>query len=144
MLVSSDRSTGARGRSRLDQAKPRTGAHSAALGLSGGQLEDVLRTQAPRETPRPHLRPNADHGELPVEEDHVDRKPHESRVERARRGQEDAMPGGEPSPAEETPKAQREAVCDDAALANDAGVRFDPRLSWSHQVPARLFMPREI
>src|SRR4051812_1149209 len=48
-----------------------------AQGFAGGELEHGTGALLPGHPPRAHLRPDGQHAEVPVEEQHVDGKPHE-------------------------------------------------------------------
>ena len=102
--------------------EPIAGDDAAAFGLPGCELDRRLRPPLPCRPPRRHRGPHLEHGQVPVEEDDVDREAHEERVYRRGRPEEDALLRRERRAAEETAHPPERPVGDDAALADDRPV----------------------
>src|SRR5262245_49825196 len=95
-----------------------------AGGRSRGELDDDLRAFAPRRLPRLQVVLDADHDEVAVAEDGVDREAHEEHVNRAGRPEEHALPFVEPRAAEQPPHPFQRRVRELAALADDLAARL--------------------
>lgn len=68
---------------------------------TGCELDDGQRATCGLNPPGSERRPRAKDVTVPVDEDHVDRKPHEERVNAATRREDQGAVVGEPRPAEE-------------------------------------------
>ena len=66
----------------------------AALALAGGELDDLAGATAGGGLERAQRRLDPDHDLLVVDEDDVDREPHEGRVDRPGGPEHDALPAG--------------------------------------------------
>ena len=95
---------------------------TAALALARAQLHDLAGSATRRGAERPEVGDDLDHDLVGVEEDDVDREPHERRVDRPRRAEEDALARREvllpEQAAEPTPGrvGDRHRFRDDAAV----------------------------
>src|SRR3954447_4069840 len=93
------------------------------LRLARGELEHGARPLLPGHPPRAQLAPDGQHAEIPVEEQRVDREPHEPGVDGRRRAEQQALARRELRPAEQPAQARERAIGDDAALAEHATLR---------------------
>jgi hypothetical protein len=93
--------------------------------LTSGELEDLPRALAPPKPPRTDVRRDTHDPQLAVEEDDVDREPHEPRVNGRARADQQPFVARKIAPAQEPAKARKEAVGNDAAVAGDASVRAE-------------------
>src|SRR3954451_12133260 len=93
------------------------------LRLARGELEHGTGALLPRHPPRAQLAPDGQHAEIPVEEQCVDREPHEPGVDGRRRAEQQPLAGRELRSAEQSPQARERAIGDRAALAEHAALR---------------------
>ena len=98
------------------------GNDAEAFGLSGGDFEHRARTARKGDSPRLHVRHDLPHDEVTVEEDGVDREPHEEHVNRRRRAQEQSFARSEPVAAEEAFHSAQRRRRDAATLAKHRAV----------------------
>ena len=87
--------------------------------LPGSELEHGARSAPPGGAPGPQLVDHAQHAQLGVQKHDVDGEPHEPRMHRARRPQQQAVAGGQPALPEQPLEAGQWIVGDDTALADD-------------------------
>src|SRR4051812_42266809 len=93
------------------------------LRLARGEFEHRTCSLLPGHPPRAQLAPDVQHAEIPVEEQRIDREPHEPGVDGRRRAEQQALPGRELRSAEQPPQARERAIGDRAALAEHAALR---------------------
>src|SRR5215218_3366037 len=132
MLLSADSTLEARANRWARQAAegPRLGrerqlvtdGEAAAGALARGQLEHGLRAAPGRGTPRGDAVLDPEDGEIPVEEDGVDREAHEERVNRRGGPEQEPFALLQPVSSEKPPHAGDRGIRERAALAEDRPV----------------------
>ena len=98
------------------------GLDPAARALTAGELDDGLRAAAAGRLPGAKVVFDVDHDQIAVEEDGVDREPHEEHVNRAGGAEQDSLTGWKAAPAEQPPHSLRRARRHEQMLADDAPV----------------------
>ena len=94
----------------------------------------------PGHTPRFHARLDREPGQLLVEEDCVDRKANECRVNRPGGPEEHALAGVEPAPTDQAADPWQNPIGEVAALAHDLALRAhedDLGQTWPEAFPER-------
>src|SRR3954447_21442866 len=89
---------------------------AGAAGRARRQLERRARAAAAGQPPGPQSLDDLAHGELAVDEDHVDREAHEEHVHRVGGTEQEPLPRLELAAAEEAAHPGRRGVGDDAAV----------------------------
>src|SRR5438105_8091539 len=91
--------------------EPNTFRNRPALRFPRRQLEGRVRTTAARESPGPQVASDLQHRPLAIEEDRVDRKPHEERHDGRRGSQEQPLAAFQPAAAQQPAHPRQRAVC---------------------------------
>jgi len=98
------------------------GPKPAPLGLAGRELEHSARTPARRHPPGRELGCDLEDPVSPVEEDGVDREPHEGGVDGRRRPEQHPLTRGKAAPAKEAAQAGERRLREETVLADDVAV----------------------